>query len=231
MGAYESQISPADFDGDGQLDCADVDALVAAIVAADNPAAFDLTGDAVVNSADLDVWLTLAGNENLASSESYVAGDANLDGKVDASDLNVIGVNWLQSVNGWCHGDFTADGVVNANDLNQLGLHWLLDGSGSAAGGRAPRAPLANRVAPAIADDVTLNSSVFPAMSEHSALSPAGVPRIDHVSSTTPLSLARSHGRRSLRPFLHQHLDTQVNHQQAHPKKHQLVDSVLQRWW
>ncbi len=229
MGAYEFQLSPADFNGDGQLDCADADALTAAIVAADNPPAFDLTGDAVVNRADLDVWLALAGNENLASGESYVAGDANLDGKVDANDLNVIGLSWLQSVSGWCHGDVTADGVVDANDLNQLGIHWLLDVSGAAqaaAGARVPRAPLANRVVAAVADvSRDANSSV--AVSENSASSPAVVSQTDHVPAK---QFGEHDGRRLRKPFLREHLGTRVNHQAHERHRAGWVDLVFQRW-
>ena len=54
-----------------------------------------------------------------------VPGDANGDGKVDATDLNVVGVNWQMNVtNGAADGDFTEDGIVNAADLNILGGNW-----------------------------------------------------------------------------------------------------------
>jgi hypothetical protein len=93
MGAFESQIAPVDFNNDGQLGCDDVDALTAAIVEANNDREFDLTNDKVVDQGDLDVWLALAGLDNLLSHDAYPPGDANLDGKVDATDLNKIGLN------------------------------------------------------------------------------------------------------------------------------------------
>ena len=150
MGAYELQPLPADFDLDGDADCVDVDRLVTSIVAGNNLSELDLTEDDVVDRADLDTWLSLAGTENLLSREPYLAGDANLDGKVDANDLNILGLNWLQNVNGWCSGDVSADGLVDANDLNALALTWLKDVSGAAAAAtassRPPRAPLAKHV-------------------------------------------------------------------------------------
>ncbi len=76
MGSFESQIAPVDFHEDGQLGCSDVDAMVAAIVAGENPTEFDLTNDTLVDVADLDAWLYLAGLENLPSHEAYPPGDA-----------------------------------------------------------------------------------------------------------------------------------------------------------
>ena len=54
-----------------------------------------------------------------------VSGDANLDGMVDAADLNELALNWRSiDAEGWGKGDFTADGIVNAADLNELALNW-----------------------------------------------------------------------------------------------------------
>ena len=53
-------------------------------------------------------------------------GDANLDGKVDAADLNVLAQNWQRSDGvDWEGGDFTGDGRVDAADLNVLAQNWL----------------------------------------------------------------------------------------------------------
>lgn len=107
-----------DFDQDGDYDCQDVDSLVAAIVAALNPAAFDLTGDSLVNGLDLTAWLAEAGNHNLPSGRPYLLGDANLNGLVDGSDFNLWNANKFSSVARWCAGDFTANGVVDGSDFN-----------------------------------------------------------------------------------------------------------------
>ena len=155
MGAFEYQIAPANFTDDEHLDCADVDAVVGAIVEGNNPPEFDFTGDSLVDHAELDVWLNLAGLHNLTSHAAYLSGDTNLDGKVDSTDLNTIGLNWRQEVTGWCSGDFTADDVVDADDLNALSLNWQMDVSGQAAvaNARLPRAPLAGH-------DTVLGSTV-----------------------------------------------------------------------
>lgn len=52
------------------------------------------------------------------------AGDANMDGAVDARDLNQLGIHWQQDVAGWEQGDFTGDGFVDAQDLNELAVNW-----------------------------------------------------------------------------------------------------------
>ncbi|MEM7311648.1 MAG: hypothetical protein AAF497_00715 [Planctomycetota bacterium] len=108
-----------DFNGDSNFDCADIDALVAAIVDGNNDsAAFDITGDGFVDSSDLDQWLVLAGQANLPSGAAFLPGDANLDGVVDVSDFNVWNTNKFNQVPAWCSGDFNADGVVDVSDFN-----------------------------------------------------------------------------------------------------------------
>ena len=139
-------IRSGDFNDDGNYDCVDVDMLVASIVAADHPSNLDMTGDNLVNTADLAQWLVNAGGANLPSGNPYLHGDANLDGTVNALDLNALALNWQQSVIGWCAGDFTADGIVNSQDLNQLALNWQADAAAAAA--RLPRAALAIQVDP-----------------------------------------------------------------------------------
>lgn len=51
-------------------------------------------------------------------------GDITEDGIVNAADLNVIGLNWQQSVDGFEYGDVTGDGFVDVADLNVIGLNW-----------------------------------------------------------------------------------------------------------
>jgi hypothetical protein len=117
---------PGDFDGDMNYDLDDVDALVAEIAEGDNTASFDLTADGLVDTADLTSWLAEAGEVNLGPGLSYLLGDADLSGAVDAADLNRVGINWQQQVAAWSAGDFTANGTVDAADLNQMGINWQM---------------------------------------------------------------------------------------------------------
>ena len=112
------QSLPADFNADGLSDCADVDALVEEIVRGSNTPTFDLTGDGQVDHADLTAWLAQAGSTNLPSGDSYLVGDANLDGSVDVSDFNIWNGNKFTNRIGWCSGDFDADGSVDVSDFN-----------------------------------------------------------------------------------------------------------------
>ena len=112
-----------DFNGDGMCTTDDVDLLVAEIVAGTNDTGFDLTGDGSVGQDDLDIWLSSAATEN-GKGAPYLPGDANLDGTVDAADLNQVGINWQGSPNMWSSGDFDASGRVDAGDLNLLGINW-----------------------------------------------------------------------------------------------------------
>jgi hypothetical protein len=51
------------------------------------------------------------------------AGDANLDGQVDVTDLGALATNW-QTSNVWTGGDFNYDGFVDVSDLGILASNW-----------------------------------------------------------------------------------------------------------
>lgn len=112
---------PCDFDGDGRCDTADLDELLAGLGMSN--AALDLVSDGTLNLDDRDEWLRLAGEEKVG--QPFVVGDTDLDGDVDASDLNNLALHWL-STGGiyWGDGDFNGDRTVNAVDLNGLALNW-----------------------------------------------------------------------------------------------------------
>lgn len=123
---FDSLDSPPvdiDFDDNGAINVEDIDLLVGGIASGANDPLLDLNGDGSVSEGDLTQWLSEAAEVNIGPGISYLLGDANLDGVVDATDLNSVGINWLGSAL-WSGGDFTADGVVNAPDLNWVGINW-----------------------------------------------------------------------------------------------------------
>ena len=107
-----------DFDDDGDLDGADIDALVDIVAAMSHDSLFDLTGDGLVDADDLGEWLVLGGAANLPSGAAYIMGDANLDGVVDISDFNTWNSHKFTSTGAWTRGDFSADGFTDISDFN-----------------------------------------------------------------------------------------------------------------
>ena len=117
-------VHDGEVDGEHTLDSADIDELVRQIVAGTDNAEFDLSGDGVVDQADIDAWLALAGPAN-GWGGPLLRGDANCDGFVDGSDFNALAVHWGREAEGWSRGDFIADGVVDASDFNALAVNWF----------------------------------------------------------------------------------------------------------
>lgn len=111
-----------DFDDDGTCAGPDIDSLMRGVATASNDARLDLTGDRLVDDADRDAWLALAGPEN-GFTGPFLVGDANLDGTVGAEDLNAVGISWQTDNADWTKGNFT-NGDTNSADLNELGINW-----------------------------------------------------------------------------------------------------------
>ena len=65
----------------------------------DNPL-YDLEPDGIITLGDRDVWLSVAGEENIGV--DYVPGDTGLDGIVNSSDLNDLAVAWQSKAWGPC---------------------------------------------------------------------------------------------------------------------------------
>ena len=107
-----------DFNDDGIYDCADINGLTGDVAAGNNTASFDLNGDGTVDGADVDAWLSEAGEVNLGPGRAFLAGDANLNGAVDVSDFNVWNENRFTVSDAWCSADFNHDGTVDVSDFN-----------------------------------------------------------------------------------------------------------------
>jgi hypothetical protein len=111
-----------DLNNDLWCDTMDIDLLMNVIGDATNDLAFDLNGDAAVDDTDRDRWLASAATHN-GLSTPFLLGDANLDLRVDAGDLNALGIAWQSDNHSWSSGNFSGTGV-NATDLNLLGVNW-----------------------------------------------------------------------------------------------------------
>ena len=65
------------------------------------------------------------GQELTAQFPVALYGDANLDGRVDVSDLAILAANYRKQVTGgWSMGDFNDDGVVDVKDLALLAANY-----------------------------------------------------------------------------------------------------------
>ena len=131
-------VHSIDFDGGGNVDVVDLNLLTAAgdltvgVALSSVNAQFDLNGDNIVDSADLDRWLVLAATINGYDSP-YLKGDTNLNGEVDVwepdgtGDAQVLSSN-LNTMTGmvWGDGDFNGDGDVDVWEPAGLGDAQLL---------------------------------------------------------------------------------------------------------
>ena len=135
-----------DMNGDGVVSVLDIDALIDAINSEIDVADLDSNADGELDSDDLV--------EVLASIGSLL-GDADLDGVVGASDLNQVGLHWLDSgCLTWSDGDFTGDSAVTAADLNVVGINWQRIAVAAPRAARPPRPALAK------ARDVTVTTYI-----------------------------------------------------------------------
>ncbi|MCA9166416.1 MAG: PEP-CTERM sorting domain-containing protein [Planctomycetales bacterium] len=113
-----------DFNNDGVLDASDIDDLTAQSAGGANLAAYDLTGDSLVNGDDVTEWIKADDIK-----KSWI-GDANLDGEFNTSDLVVLFSGGKYETGDAA--DFTGDGLFTTSDL----VAALSDG-GYEAGTRA----------------------------------------------------------------------------------------------
>ena len=144
-----SEAIAGDFTGDRQVTAADIDVLFDAVRRGSNVTFYDLDENFVVDERDVSHLVQTILGTNF--------GDANLDGAVDATDLNQVGIHWQSHCSGWADGDFSGDGAVNVVDLNRVGINWL---QSTQAAARVPRAPLSQRAVPvAIAEITSPNES------------------------------------------------------------------------
>jgi len=123
MGQWFPEGVPGDFDGDGDGDADDIDILCANMGGALDP--YDLDSNGVVDEDDMIYHV-----ENLVEYDTdddgtpdgtgTYQGDFNLDGVVNATDLQIMKTSFGLSGVGYAAGNANCDTVVNATDLQIL---------------------------------------------------------------------------------------------------------------
>ena len=79
--------------------------------------------------------LTISGESNLRIAAH--PGDANFDGVVNSSDLNILTKNFGRYGNGPAFGDFNSDGLIDSTDFGIYAGAVLNPGGGTSVGVRA----------------------------------------------------------------------------------------------
>ncbi|HVT89353.1 MAG TPA: dockerin type I domain-containing protein [Tepidisphaeraceae bacterium] len=78
-----------------------------------------------------DPWQTVGSGgfdlEAVGVLNSWLAGDADFNGKVNAHDLGILARNWQLSGRDFSQGDFNFDGTVDLLDVYLLAQNWLVD--------------------------------------------------------------------------------------------------------
>ena len=120
--------APCDFNGSGTCDVDDVDELLSSgslvdgvVVDSSGNELYDLNGDSIVNSVDLNQWLRIAGADSGA--DTFLPGDTDLNGTVDLTDFLQLSRNFGEEA-GWSGGDFDGDGLVSLRDFLQLSRNF-----------------------------------------------------------------------------------------------------------
>lgn len=101
-----------DFNKNGSLDIADIDALSAAVKANSNDLKYDVDGNSKVDDDDRGYWLH--------SLKKVWVGDADLSGGFDSNDMVTVfiaGKYETGAAASWGDGDFDGDGTFGSSDL------------------------------------------------------------------------------------------------------------------
>jgi autotransporter-associated beta strand protein len=85
-----------------------------------------------------------------------LAGDANLDGKVNGADFAILASNFNKAVNGWDQGDFNYDGKANGSDFALLAGDFNQGASGAADSAALQAFATANAISLSVPEPTTL---------------------------------------------------------------------------
>jgi hypothetical protein len=140
LGEYDVFVGiPGDFDGDGDVDDADIDILSDAIGAGSSDLTYDVNGDSVVDENDLvDHIATLV--ERTDGGVGTYRGDFNLDGFVNGTDLAIFKASFGLSGLGYASGNCNTDDFINGTDLAIFKATFGFSGT-PGEGGNPPAVP------------------------------------------------------------------------------------------
>jgi len=130
---YFDPLLPGDFDNDGDIDADDVDILCANMGSA-NLDEYDLDQSGTVDEDDM-VYLIQnlvdidTNGDGTPDGNGTYRGDFNLDGVVNATDLQIMKAGFGLSGLGYAAGNANCDTVVNATDLQILKTSFGLSAS------------------------------------------------------------------------------------------------------
>jgi hypothetical protein len=111
---FTGDLVPGDYNGNGNLDAADIDLLSVEVREGHHPRAFDLNRDGFVNQEDRRAWVE-------THKRTYF-GDSDLDGQFATSDLVAVFQagqyeDALTGNSSWATGDWDGDGDFGTGDL------------------------------------------------------------------------------------------------------------------
>ena len=114
LGVSGKAIIPGDFDNNGILEAADIDALTTAVREMSDELLFDVDGSGVVDAKDREFWV----NEL----RKTFFGDSNLDGEFNSSDFVKVfqAGEYEDEITGnstWATGDWNGDGDFSSGDF------------------------------------------------------------------------------------------------------------------
>jgi len=123
---FEPEFDPGDFDGDGDVDVDDINALCANMTGDGIPLPpgfeqYDLDNDGDADSADMDILIHDLVETTVGVGTEY--GDFNLDGKIDTVDLTILGTYFGVGTS-WSQGNANCDTTVDTVDLTILGTYF-----------------------------------------------------------------------------------------------------------
>ena len=121
---FTLSLPAGDYNGDGILDCGDIDELQAAIAAGSTDLTYDANQDGLVTEDDYQAWVI--------DLKGTLLGDANLDFRVDGTDFGTWNGNKFESGQGWCQGDFTGEGNVDGTDFGRWNANKFRVAAGTA---------------------------------------------------------------------------------------------------